>query len=141
MQNSPLNEIIRKEKIRKYAKWVLISISLIVVYFVYLYFNPYQVDFFPKCPFLWITGYKCPGCGSQRAVHYLFNFDIYHAFKENMLLVISIPYLIVGAYFDTIVVKTEKQLRIRKFLFGQKAIMVVLVLVIGFWVLRNIIPS
>jgi len=117
----------------------LISISLIVVYFVYLYFNPYQVDFFPKCPFLWITGYKCPGCGSQRAVHYLFNFDVYHAFKENMLLVISIPYIIVGAYFDTIVVKTEKQARIRKFLFGQKAIMVILVVVIGFWILRNLI--
>ena len=138
MKNATEEEILRKEKIKKYIKWIFISISLIVFYVVYSYFNPYQVDFFPKCPFLLLTGYKCPGCGSQRAIHYLFNFDIYHAFKENMLLVISIPYLIVGAYFDLVKIKTEKQLRIRKFLFGQKAIMVILVIVIGFWILRNV---
>jgi hypothetical protein len=138
MEKIEVKEISSKYKTKKLIKWILIGISLIVFYFVYAHFNPYKVDFFPKCPFLWLTGYKCPGCGSQRAIHYLFNFDIYHAFKENMLLVISIPYLIVGAWFDTIAVKTEKQLRIRKFLFGQKAIMVILVLVIGFWILRNV---
>ncbi len=139
MQKILKKVVLKKEKKNKIAKWMLISISFVAFYFIYSYFNPYKVDFFPKCPFLYLTGYKCPGCGSQRAIHYLFNFDINHAFKENMLLVISIPYLILGAYFDSIKVKTEKQLRVRKFLFGQKAIMVILFIVISFWILRNIL--
>jgi hypothetical protein len=127
-------------KLKKYniIKWIAISISLIVFYIIYTYFNPNEADFFPKCPFLLLTGYQCPGCGSQRAIHYLFNFDIVHAFYENMLLVISIPYIILGAYFDMVEIKTDRQLRIRKFLYGQKAIFVIFVFIIGFWILRNI---
>jgi len=127
-----------KNKKYKIIKWIAISISLIVFYVIYTYFNPNESDFFPKCPFLWLTGYQCPGCGSQRAIHYLFNFDVYHAFHENMLLVISIPYIILGAYFDMVEIKSDRQLRIRKFLYGQKAIVIILVIIIGFWILRNI---
>jgi len=128
----------KKDRTKKIFKWLFPAISLVVIYLTYKAFNPYNYDFFPKCPFLWLTGYKCPGCGSQRAIHYLFNFDIYHAFYENMLLVISIPYLILGAYFDLVILKTERQFRFRKFLYGQKAIMVILIIVFGFWILRNV---
>ncbi len=138
MQNILEKEDSKKERYKKIAKWILVSVSLIGFYAIYSYFNPYEVDFFPRCPFHWLTGYKCPGCGSQRAIHYIFNFDILNAAKENLLLVVSIPYLILGAYFDTIKIKTAKQLRIRKFLYGQKAILIVLVLIIGFWILRNV---
>ncbi|MFN8258793.1 MAG: DUF2752 domain-containing protein [Bacteroidales bacterium] len=123
----------------KILKWILLLIAVLVFYFIFSRFNPYQDKFFPKCIFLSITGYKCPGCGSQRAIHYLFNFDIASAFKENQLLVISIPYLILGFYFDTIKVKTEKQLKIRRFLFGRNAIFIVFTIIICFWILRNLL--
>jgi len=122
----------------KILKWMVILIGLLVFFRIYSYFDPYKFDFFPKCPFLQITGYKCPGCGSQRALHYLFNFEIKKAFFENMLLVVSIPYLILGAYLDTIKFKNEKQLKIRKALFGLKAIIVVSVIILLFWILRNL---
>jgi hypothetical protein len=128
----------RKIKKGKLIKWLLIGIGVIILFFIYKVFSPYEQDFFPKCIFLQLTGYKCPGCGSQRAVHYLFNLDICHALKENLLLVISIPYLILGAWFDMVTLKTERQFRIRKMLYGQRAIMVILVIVIGFWILRNV---
>jgi di/tricarboxylate transporter len=56
-----------------------------------------------------------------------------------MLLVISIPYLILGAYFDMVKLKTERQFKIRKMLYGQKAILIILIIVIGFWIFRNIL--
>jgi hypothetical protein len=130
-------EYIRTKR-KKLTKLILYGAGIIAFIVFYKVFSPYEQKFFPKCIFNQLTGYKCPGCGSQRAMHYLFNFDIYHAFKENMLLVISIPYLILGAYFDLVELKTERQLRIRKFLYGQKAIMVILVIVISFWILRNV---
>ncbi len=37
---------------------------------------------------------KCPGCGSQRAIHALLHADIQTAFSYNALMVTSIPYLI-----------------------------------------------
>ncbi len=41
-----------------------------------------------------LTGMKCPGCGSQRAIHALLHTDIKTAFSYNALLVLSIPYVI-----------------------------------------------
>jgi len=124
---------------KKIVKWALIITGTVLFVIFYTIFSPYGNDFFPKCIFNQLTGYKCPGCGSQRAMHYLFNFDLIHAFNENMLLVISIPYLILGAYFDMVKLKTTRQLRIRKMLYGQKAILIILFIVIGFWISRNIL--
>ncbi|PYV86056.1 MAG: hypothetical protein DMG90_22080 [Acidobacteria bacterium] len=33
--------------------------------------NPASSGIFPPCPFLWLTGFYCPGCGSLRALHQL----------------------------------------------------------------------
>jgi len=125
-------------KIGKLLKWVLVSILLIGLAIIYSLFDPANTDLFPKCPFRQITGYKCPGCGSQRAIHHLLNFDIPGAFRENFLLVISIPYIITGAIFDLIKKPSVKLLRWRKFFFGTKAIFIVLGTIILFWILRNI---
>ncbi|WP_225974845.1 DUF2752 domain-containing protein [Arachidicoccus ginsenosidivorans] len=51
-------------------------------------------SWFPKCPFRSLTGLQCPGCGSQRAIHDLLNLDILGAFRENALMVVSIPYIV-----------------------------------------------
>ncbi len=135
-----IKEILAGKNVKrnKLIKWILISCGLVIFFLIYKLINPYETDFFPKCIFLQLTGYQCPGCGSQRAMHHLFNFELYPAFKENMLLVVSIPYLLLGAYFDMVSLKTERQFRIRKMLYGQRAIMVILVIVIGFWILRNV---
>lgn len=139
METTSQTRYSKRERNWKIAKWLAIGTGIIGAYIFFKVFNPYEVDFFPTCPFLYLTGYKCPGCGSQRAIHYIFNFEFVNAARENLLLMFAIPYMIVGAWFDTIKVKTPKQLKIRRFLFGQKAIWLILVLVIGFWILRNIL--
>ena len=70
---------------------------LTVVYFV---FDPAGNRWFPKCPFLWLTGLKCPGCGSQRAVHNLLHGELAAAFGYNALLVVSIPFVLLLAYAE-----------------------------------------
>jgi len=119
-------------------KWIIIGSALLILFVIYKYFDPYKNDFFPECIFHRLTGYKCPLCGSQRAIHYLFNFDIVNAFKENALLVICIPYILLYIYCDLIKIKTDRELRIRKLLFGNKAILIALAIVIVFWALRNL---
>lgn len=68
--------------------WGALIVAAAVVYFT---FNPASSALFPKCPFFMLTGLKCPGCGSQRAIHALLNLDITGAFSYNALLVVFIP--------------------------------------------------
>lgn len=114
---------------------VIVLVILAVLYFKY---NPSENSLFPKCPFKQVTGLKCPGCGSQRAVHSILNLDFVTAAKMNIMLVVSIPYLIFGFYFQSKDRLTQNQLKWRKIFFGQRAIMLILFLVIGFWIVRNI---
>ncbi|MGB7786560.1 MAG: DUF2752 domain-containing protein [Salinimicrobium sp.] len=92
---------------------------------------------FPACPFHSITGLLCPGCGSQRALHHLLNFEIGAAFHQNQLLLIAFPYVAAGYAFEMLPL-SEKSMRWRNFFFGRKAIIFVLLLVISFWILRNL---
>lgn len=48
---------------------------------------------FPRCPFLTLTGWQCPGCGSQRAAHALLHGDIASAWHLNAMLVLCLPIL------------------------------------------------
>ncbi len=123
---------------RKIFKWSFAIIFVTILAILYRIYNPNGNIYFPKCPFRELTGLKCPGCGSQRAVHYLLNFDIYNATKENPILVLSIPYILIGLVFDLLKRPNKRILKWRKKLFGQKAIFIVLTIIIAFWILRNI---
>lgn len=125
--------------IRKILKWGIVIVLVTMLAILYRTYNPNGNVYFPKCPFRELTGLKCPGCGSQRAVHYLLNFDIFNAIKENVILVLSIPYILTGLVFDSLKNPNENILNWRKILFGRKAIFVILTIIITFWILRNII--
>jgi uncharacterized protein DUF2752 len=51
--------------------------------------DPNQSGHYPTCPFLFITGRYCPGCGSLRAVHALAHGDIGAALGLNVLTVLG----------------------------------------------------
>lgn len=71
--------------------WLLLAALLVAgVYFV---FDPSEGGLFPRCPFLMLTGWQCPGCGSQRAVHALLHFDVVQAVRMNALQVLAVPYV------------------------------------------------
>ena len=53
--------------------------------------DPNQPGHYPTCPFLWISGYYCPGCGSLRASHDLLHGDVTSAFARNPLALALLP--------------------------------------------------
>lgn len=118
-------------------KWIIVGVVLAALAIIYFTYNPSESELFPKCPFYLLTGLKCPGCGSQRAIHYLFNGNIGSAFLVHPLLVLAIPYLLLAVYFEYLGGK-RKYPTMRKRLFGVKAIIIILVIVLGYWILRNI---
>lgn len=122
----------------KFPACLFIFALLAGLILLYKAFDPAGSAFFPKCLFLELTGWQCPGCGSQRAVHALLNADIAGAIRSNALLVLSIPYLIGGMAIEQIKNPGESLQRWRKRLYGKNAILTVLTLIIAFWILRNV---
>ena len=120
-------------------KKVAILVIIAILALLYKLYSPAEYILFPKCPFRVATGLQCPGCGSQRAIHYLLNFDMLNAIKENAVMVFSIPYLLLGIWFDTIKSTNRSFLKWRKILFGEKAIWGILSIIILFWIVRNIV--
>lgn len=117
--------------------FLVITISVILV-IIYGKLNPENSHFFPKCPFKTITGYECPGCGSQRAVHHLLNLNIGSAIQANALLIFSIPYILLLFFAELLKYKSKFFTHLYKMLFSTKAIWTVLVIIIFWWFARNL---
>lgn len=123
----------------KFFKWAIVFILASFIIILYKYFNPSDYIYFPKCPLKSLTGIQCPGCGSQRAVHHLLNFEILNALRENVILVLALPYILTGFVFENLKKSDKRILKWRKILFGHKAIYIFLLFVLSFWIIRNII--
>jgi uncharacterized protein DUF2752 len=99
--------------------------------------DPNEPGHYPTCPFLALTGWYCPGCGSLRAIHALAHGDLGTAIDRNPLAVLCVP--LVAAIF---VLWARRRLtgRQRTWAAPGSWINAFLVLVIAFWVLRNLAP-
>ena len=55
--------------------------------------DPRESGNYPICPFLGLTGYHCPGCGTLRALHQLLYGSPLNALGYNPLTILSLPFL------------------------------------------------
>ena len=122
------------KRIWKIALLVTLFGGFFLIYFSY---NPSENSFFIPCPFHYITGFFCPGCGSQRAVHLLLHGDVVGAFRFNPLMVLTLPILIYGMAITIAnwIFETNYRLMLfysNLFIFGYFG------LAILYWILRNL---
>ena len=104
----------------------MLSLVLSVAMLVFLYiWSPHEFRWFPKCPFLALTGYKCPGCGTLRAIHALLHFHFVEAINLNPFMIAAIPLIVA--------LSVSKRLRFNVVL-GR----VIVAATIVWWILRNI---
>lgn len=123
---------------RSLLKYILLLSLALTGLLLYYLFNPAERLLFPKCPFLLMTGWQCPGCGSQRAIHYLLHFQIVDALKMNFLVVLAVPYIMFALYCELMRRKNVKIERIYRLLYGSKASMTIAFLFISFMIIRNV---
>lgn len=125
--------------LKRISIFVGIALAGLFGILLYKYFNPIDHAFFPKCPIKQVSGLDCPGCGSQRAVHFALNGDLSQAFQQNQLIFLLAPYIILGFYLQLVPQPTSGELQLRKLLYGPRAIQIVLAIIILFTLLRNIL--
>jgi len=109
-----------------------VALFLVLLY----YFNPESSSLFPPCPFRYLTGSYCPGCGSMRALHQLLNGHLLKAVDFNILMIISLPFLMFYLVLASAFTVLEKPLPVIHL--SSEWIWAVFGLIIAYWVLRNI---
>lgn len=116
----------------KLAIWGIVILFAGLIYFL---FNPADNILFPKCPFFVLTGLKCPGCGSQRAIHCLLHLEVIKALHFNTLLILTLPFailLLIAEFYRT--TYPNFYIKVHK----KKYIWIYFSVVILWWIIRNI---
>lgn len=122
-------------------KYIIIPLSIILpllVVCMYYFYNEANSGWSVQCSFYQITGLQCPGCGGQRALHYLLHGEFLKAFRSNAIFVICIPFFV---YLYIVLIEVyglKKQKYLNSFLFSSKFGVIVLVVTLTFFILRNI---
>ncbi len=116
----------------------LVFVFSVFSFLGYLYFkyDPINTLLFPKCPLFVTTGIYCPGCGSQRATHALLHFEIFSVLKSNLLFLPIV--LLIMYHFGIYLVNQIMGTQFQSVLDYTKAPLIILVIVLCFWLLRNI---
>ncbi|TJY34062.1 DUF2752 domain-containing protein [Pontimicrobium aquaticum] len=102
----------------------------------YVFWNPSETNMFPKCPVYAVTGIYCPGCGSQRAAHQILNGNLIEGLRHNYLIALLGLVLLYQAFM--FIINNVLNKGITNLLHQSKVTMSILVIIILFWVLRNI---
>ena len=117
--------------------WIIGAVAVIVIAGIAIYstFDPSTVRFFPRCTFLTLTGLKCLGCGTQRAIHALLHGNFLEAVRFNAMMVASVPLLALYGYAE--IVRKSKP-RFYNKVNSTPIILTIFVLVVLWWILRNV---
>ncbi len=114
---------------------ILTAAVLLALAAVYFFFDPNTEGVFPKCAFYVLTGWKCPGCGSQRALHALLHGDIAGAFHMNMWIPVAAIYIVlvmIALFFS------NRNSRYSKIVTNDYLFATFLLFTIAWFVLRNV---
>ncbi|MCD7973076.1 MAG: DUF2752 domain-containing protein [Candidatus Azobacteroides sp.] len=118
-------------------KIIVLCVAGLTVLILYIA-NPEGTLWLPKCFFFQITGLQCPACGTQRALHQLFHLHFREAFYFNPFMLLSFPYLaalVSVQWFDN----TKRLRKLRAFCHHSVTIKVYLFLMMGWWIVRNLV--
>lgn len=115
---------------------ILIAILLLGVLLLYFFWSPSEYSFFPKCPLHSLTGIYCPGCGSQRAMHQIIHGNIIEGLRHNYLIALLAAVLLYQAILFVMHKLYNKSFY--NILHQSLTIKIILVLILAFWLLRNL---
>jgi len=124
---------------KKHSKklyWLILPLVIVAVYILKNY-SPESYGFYLKCPLYTLTGWKCSGCGNQRAVHALLNGSWSEAWKANPSIYFLLPYLSAGLFLNFYSQKSEKAYQFYRKLYHPSILIGLFIGLIIFGILRN----
>ena len=119
----------------KRGRYILIGLLLLMgAVGLYASLDPTKTPF-PRCLIRTATGYSCPGCGLQRAFHALLHGHFSEAFAYNRALPFSLILVLLYGYIE---VFPQHASGLRRLLHHPLSLVLLTLLVLGWWIGRNI---
>ena len=115
------------------AGLLIVILGPAVLFFV---LDPAEHVIFPRCVFHTITGYYCPGCGSQRAVHSLLHLNFAGVIGNNFLFLPAA--LLVAYHYIHPVLNRVLNWKLPNVFYAKNTPWIIFGVIILFWILRNI---
>ena len=118
------------------ALLALLGCMLVGGVVLYLY-RPESLQI-PRCPFLQLTGWQCPGCGSMRGIRALLHGDIGRVLQLNVML---IPGLIYFAFLVLLELTRPHNLRAERLyrrFSGRTASWIIFAIIVAWGIGRNL---
>ncbi len=125
--------IAKKYKYLTYA--IMATILVAVIVYMYYQYDPSYSSLAPKCIVRQLTGYDCPSCGIQRAIHSLLHLDVERAFWLNPFVFVVAPYIVL--LILTTLCKGEVFCRMRRYVQRRVVVYSYIALYFIWWVVRN----
>ena len=77
-----------------------IAVIAIAAGVIYYFFDPSESGWMPRCLWKTLTGWDCPGCGSQRMAHALLHGDFAAAWHANAFALCMLPLVSFYVYLE-----------------------------------------
>lgn len=118
--------------------YILVGVAVAAVCAVYFSVDPAVSRFVPKCLFHELTGWQCPGCGSQRMLHALLHGDIVAAWHHNAVLLLLLPLLAPLLWLE---LNRTRHPRLYMRVHSVSVALTAVSLLVAWWIFRNIFLS
>lgn len=112
---------------------LIVIAGLAVLFFV---LDPANHNIFPRCIFNSVTGYYCPGCGSQRAIHSLLHMDIAGVVSYNFLFIPA--FLLIIYHYLHPVLNRFFGWKLPNIIYFKSTPWIIFGFVLVFWIMRNL---
>lgn len=118
----------------------IINIGLLVAFtglaILFFVLNPAEHQIFPRCVFNALTGYYCPGCGSQRAIHSLLHLDLAGVVSYNILFIPA--FLLLSYHYSFRVINNIFNSKLPNIFYFKSTPWIIFGVVVVFFILRNL---
>lgn len=109
--------------------------AVVAVLLIYGFVDP-EGGYMPQCVIHSLTGWSCPGCGSQRFLHALLNGDVAKAVSYNYFVPVGVVLIAAGVWLES--TRRSHPVRYRRFM-KPVWLYAILGLIIIWSILRNIL--
>ena len=120
----------------------IIPVIIIMAGIFYYLADPQKSIFMPKCPLKMLTGWQCPSCGAQRAVHAFLHGNFCEAISYNFFFIIAIPFFLLTVY-SVLMRKRNKPsnttIKLYDFTTNRYTLLAYIVVFFLWWIIRNLI--
>jgi len=116
-----------------HAGLLVFIFGLAVLFFL---LNPSEHQLFPRCIFNTVTGYYCPGCGSQRAIHSLLHLNFAGVVGNNFLFIPAVA--AVAYHYAHQPLNKKFGWKLPNILYKKHTPWIIFGIILLFWFLRNL---